>query len=396
MDLSYSADDEAFRSRLRSFLDAHLPESLRDLPVDDEGSLAKAIREWQGILHAGGFGAVHWPVAFGGLGATAVQQYVFELECALRGAPMQLPFGLRMLAPVLMKFGSAAQQQRFLPRILSGADWWCQGYSEPGAGSDLASLRTQAVLDGDHYVVNGQKCWNTLGQHADWIFCLVRTDTSAKAQRGITLLLIDMHSPGVTVRPTRLLDGTYEVNEIFLENVRVPVEQRVGAENEGWTYAKFLLGHERAGIAAVGPSRRALRRLKEIAAAERRDAGTLLDEPSFRRRVARVEIDLWSLETTNLRMLSAAAGSRASAIEASILKIRGSEIRQTISELMLEAIGSRGLALHRSGAPGSGRPPGPAHAAGVTAGYLNLRKLSIFGGSNEIQKNIISQTIIGL
>jgi alkylation response protein AidB-like acyl-CoA dehydrogenase len=198
------------------------------------------------------------------------------------------------------------------------------------------------------------------------------------------------------VRPTRLLDGTYEVNEIFFADVRVPVEQRVGAENEGWTYAKFLLGHERAGIAAVGPSRRALRRLKEIAAAERRGSASVLDEPSFRRRVARVEIDLWSLEMTNLRMLSAAAGSRASAIEASILKIRGSEIRQTISELMLEAIGARGLALHGSAGSNSGRPPGPAHAAGVTAGYLNLRKLSIFGGSNEIQKNIISQTIVGL
>ncbi|MBS0395439.1 MAG: acyl-CoA dehydrogenase family protein, partial [Proteobacteria bacterium] len=335
---------------------------------------------------------VHWPVQFGGLAATPIQQYLFELECALAGAPMQLAFGLRMLGPVLMRYGSPAQQQRFLPRILSGEDWWCQGYSEPGAGSDLASLKTQAALVGDAYVVNGQKCWNTLGQHADWIFCLVRTDASVKPQRGISMLLIDMKSPGITVRPTVLLDGTAEVNEIWFQDVRVPVTNRVGEENQGWTYAKFLLGHERANIAGIGTSKRELLRLKSLAARNRRGGRAVIDDPDFRRRLARVEIDLLALEYTNLRMLSAPASSPSAGIAASILKIRGSEIRQALSELLVEASGTAALRVAgRAGDAWDG-----AEAAGLTAAYLNLRKLSIFGGSNEIQKNIISQTLIGL
>jgi alkylation response protein AidB-like acyl-CoA dehydrogenase len=398
MDLDYSATELAFRGRVRQFLDAHLTPDLCDVSPTDESAQAAAVRRWQGVLHAHGWGAVSWPVDFGGVGATPVEQYLFELECALAGTPIQLPFGLRMLAPVLMKFGNPAQQQHFLPRILSGADWWCQGYSEPGAGSDLASLKTQASRDGAHYVVNGQKCWNTLGQHADWIFCLVRTDAAAKPQRGISLLLIDMHSPGITVRPTRLLDGTCEVNEIFLQDVRVPVENRVGDENAGWTYAKFLLGHERTGIAGVGASRRALLRLKAIAGEERRNGRPLLSDPAFRRRIARIEVDLLALEMTNLRVLTASAAARSAGVEASILKVRGSEIRQAISELMMEAVGERALALRRGFAPDAASEPVPAtgHVAGLTLSYLNLRKLSIFGGSNEIQKNIIAQTIVGL
>jgi alkylation response protein AidB-like acyl-CoA dehydrogenase len=398
MDLTYTTEDLAFGAELRTFLSAELPARLRDVAPSDESAQAAAIREWQGILHARGWGAVSWPRAFGGRGESPVRQYIFELECALTGAPGQLPFGLKMLAPVLMKYGSSAQQQRFLPRILSGQDWWCQGYSEPGAGSDLASLKTQAIRAGANYIVNGQKCWNTLGQHADWIFCLVRTDATVKAQRGISLLLIDMRSPGITVRPTRLLDGTCEVNEIFLQDVSVPAENRVGDENAGWTYAKYLLGHERANIAGVGGSRRALLRLKSIAAAEREHGQSLLHDPAFRRRIARVEIDLLALEMTNLRVASATDATRSSAIEASILKIRGSEIRQTISELMMEAIGSRALAMSRPASAGSDSLPlpGASHTAGLTASYLNLRKLSIFGGSNEIQKNIISQVTIGL
>ena len=398
MDLTYTADDQAFGASLRAFLAAGLPEQLRDVAAADESAQAVAIKEWQGILHAHGWGAVSWPQAYGGRGESPVRQYIFELECALAGAPGQLPFGLKMLAPVLMKYGSSAQQKRFLPRILAGQDWWCQGYSEPGAGSDLASLKTQAVRNGSNYLINGQKCWTTLGQHADWIFCLVRTGASVKPQRGISLVLVDMKSPGITVRPTRLLDGTYEVNEVFFQDVTIPAENLVGEENAGWTYAKYLLGHERANIAGVGGSRRALLRLKTLAANERSEGRTLLQDPGFRRRIARVEIDLLALEMTNLRVLSASQATRSAAIEASILKIRGSEIRQTISELMMEAIGDRALALSRQPvAEGkSVALPGAAQSAGLTASYLNLRKLSIFGGSNEIQKNIISQVIIGL
>jgi alkylation response protein AidB-like acyl-CoA dehydrogenase len=383
MDLNFSADDIAFRDRIRAFLTVELPAEFGARSRAGEPVRAEDIRRWQQILHAQGLGAIHWPLEFGGLAATPLQQYLFDLESALAGAPPQLSFGLRMLGPVLMKYGSRAQQQYFLPRMLTGEDWWCQGYSEPGAGSDLASLKTQAVVDGDHYVVNGQKCWTTLGQYANWIFCLVRTDPTAKPQRGISLLLIEMGTPGITVRPTILLDGTHEVNEVWFENVRVPVTQRVGDENAGWTYAKFLLGHERVNIAGIGASKRELRRLKTAAAAK------LAVDPGFRDRVARVEIDLLALEYTNLRVLSAPADAETAAIAASILKFRGSEIRQAISELQVEALGQAALGyLTRTGDAG-------ASVTAVTAAYLNLRKLSIFGGSNEIQKNIIAQTLIG-
>jgi alkylation response protein AidB-like acyl-CoA dehydrogenase len=398
MDLNYTTEELRFRDEVRAFLKAGLPADIRDRLLSGHRAEVEDIRHWQRILHAQGWGATSWPVEFGGTGWSLVQQYIFELECAVAGAPAQLPFGIKMIAPVLMRFGSPAQQQYFLPRIVSGEDWWCQGYSEPGAGSDLASLKTQAVRTGEHYIVNGQKAWNTLGQYADWMFCLVRTDQSAKPQRGISFLLIDMKSPGITVRPTTLLDGTPEVNEIWFENVRVPVANRIGEENQGWTYAKFLLGHERTNIAGVGVSRRELARLKRIAAAEVKDGRALIEDPRFRARVAQIEIDLMALEMTNLRVISADAGKRAPGPEASILKIRGTEIMQSISELMVEAVGV--YAMPFAGEPGAGEDagplPGPPHAAGLTAAYLNLRKLSIFGGSNEIQKNIIAQAILGL
>lgn len=388
MDLSLSPADVAFRDRIRGFLASALPKDMAERGLAGRRVEPGDIRRWQQILHAHGLGAVHWPVDWGGLAATPIQQYLFELECALAGAPIQLAFGLRMLAPVLMKYGNSAQQQYHLPRILNGEHWWCQGYSEPGAGSDLASLKTQAVRDGDAYVVNGQKCWNTLGQFADWIFCLVRTDPTAKAQRGVSMLLIDMKSPGITIRPTILLDGTAEVNEIFFESVRVPAANLVGEENVGWTYAKFLLGHERANIAGVGASKRELIRLKALAASQLRSGRPLVEDPDFRRRLARLEIDLLALEYTNLRVLSAPAGSASAAMAASILKIRGSEIRQQLSELLVETVGSAALRFSGDRSEDLG--------ASLTAAYLNLRKLTIFGGSNEIQKNIISQTLIGL
>jgi alkylation response protein AidB-like acyl-CoA dehydrogenase len=296
-----------------------------------------------------------------------------------------------MLAPVLMRFGTPAQQQQFLPGILTGDTWWCQGYSEPGSGSDLASLRTSAVQDGEHYIVNGQKCWNTLGQHADWMFCLVRTDSSAKPQRGISMLLIDMRSPGITVRPTRLLDGTDEVNDIYFDNVRVPISQRVGVENDGWTIAKFLLVHERTNIAGVPWSKRDFERLLKIARSTTRHGRPLLEDADFRRRLARLAIDLEVLEYTNLRMLSSTA---ADLTTPSLLKIRGSEIRQAISTLTLEAIGTQGLKMS-----GTAEHPELHHddrTRGVAGTYLNLRKLSIYGGSNEIQRNIVAQMTIGL
>jgi alkylation response protein AidB-like acyl-CoA dehydrogenase len=290
-----------------------------------------------------------------------------------------------------MRFGSAAQQKRFLPRILSGDDWWAQGYSEPGAGSDLASLKTRAERKRDHYVVNGQKTWITLAHHANWIFCLVRTDPTVKKQAGISFLLIDMKSPGVRVRPITLLDGSHEVNEVWFDDVEVPVENLVGEENGGWTYAKFLLGHERTNIAGVGASKRELARLKRIASEEKKDGKPLLLDPAFAAQVAQVEIELMALEITNLRALSAEAERRAPAPEASLLKIKGTEIQQAISELMMHAAGPRALRFSDSQQPGVA-----SDAARLGANYLNLRKTSIYGGSNEIQKNIIAQTILGL
>ncbi len=399
MDLNFTAAESAFRDEVRAFLKTHLPADLRErMLAGSEKNVREDIPRWQKILHTQGWGAPGWPIEFGGTGWSQVQQYIFEVECALAGAPPQLSFGLKMVAPVLMRFGSPAQQQRFLPRIRSAEEWWCQGYSEPGSGSDLASLKTQARREGDHYIVNGQKVWNTLGQYADWIFCLVRTDMEAKPQRGISFLLIDMKTPGITVRPTTLLDGTNEVNEIWFDNVRVPLENRVGEENQGWTYAKFLLGHERTNIAGIGTSKRELERLKRIAREERKNGRPLIEDPVFATRIAQVEIELTALEITNLRVISADAEKRAPGPEASILKIKGTEIMQRISELQVDAIGSAALPFanesERAGL--SGGLLAPLYARNATASYLNLRKVTIFGGSNEIQKNIIAQMILGL
>jgi len=369
---------------VRQFVEQKLPTGIRDKVMNgvhldrDEHVL------WQRTLHERGWGGVGWPTEFGGPGWTPTEQYIFEEECARGGAPRLISFGLKMIAPVLMAFGTPQQQQRFLPRIMAAEEWWCQGYSEPGAGSDLASVKTRAVRDGDHYIVNGQKTWTTLGHYADWIFCLVRTDPAAKKQSGISFLLIDMKSPGVTVRPIITLDGAHEVNEVWLEDVKVPVENLIGEENKGWTYAKFLLGHERTNIAGIGIAKRELARLKRIAEAEGR-----LDDALFATRVAQVEIDLMALEITNLRVLSAEREHKAPGPEASILKIKGTEIQQAIAELMMQAVGAYALPFKQSDI-------GPNYAANLGAGYCNLRKLSIFGGSNEIQKNIISQMIMGL
>jgi alkylation response protein AidB-like acyl-CoA dehydrogenase len=402
MDLNFTADEQGFREEVRSFLKAELPAGISRKVLDGKRLAKEDFVAWQRILHARGWGAVAWPENFGGTGWNAVQQHIFDEECADAGAPMQLPFGLKMVAPVIMAFGSSSQQQYFLPRIIDGTDWWCQGYSEPGSGSDLASLKTRAVRDGQHYVVNGQKTWNTLGQYADWIFCLVRTSTEGRQQEGISFLLIDMKTPGITVRPIIMMDGEHEINEVWFEDVRVPVANLVGEENKGWTYAKFLLGHERTGIAGVGRSKRELKKLKEITRRETAGGRPLIEDQRFRDRIAQVELELMALEITNLRVISAEGEKkRAPGPEASILKIKGSEIQQMLTELQMQALGHYALPYIHDGLddawPGDPLMPEYATDAPPLSGhYFNFRKTSIYGGSNEIQKNIISQMILGL
>jgi alkylation response protein AidB-like acyl-CoA dehydrogenase len=402
MDLNFTAEEQAFREEVRAFLRAKLPETISRKVLGGKRMSKDDFVAWQKILHAQGWGSVGWPENHGGTGWNAVQQHIFDEECADAGAPMQLPFGLKMVAPVIMAFGSPSQQQYFLPRIIDGTDWWCQGYSEPGSGSDLASLKTRAVRDGEHYVVNGQKTWNTLGQYADWIFCLVRTSTEGRQQEGISFLLIDMKTPGITVRPIIMMDGEHEINEIWFEDVRVPVANRVGEENKGWTYAKFLLGHERTGIAGVGRSKRELKKLKEIARRETAGGRPLIEDQRFRDRIAQVELELMALEITNLRVISAEGEKkRAPGPEASILKVKGSEIQQMLTELQMQALGQYALPYIHDGLddawPGDPLMPGYADDAAPLSGhYFNYRKTSIYGGSNEIQKNIISQMILGL
>jgi hypothetical protein len=402
MDLNFTPEEERFRDEVRAFLAEKLPRRLAD-KVANGKHLGKAdMQEWHAILNQRGWLANHWPREYGGPGWNAVEKFIFENECALANAPRIVPFGVNMLGPVLIKYGDEAQKRYWLPRILDGSDWWCQGYSEPGAGSDLAAVKTTAVRGvdarGEHYIVNGQKTWTTLGQHANMIFCLVRTDREAKKQEGISFLLVDMDSPGVEVRPIITLDGEHEVNEVFFTDVRVPAENLVGAENRGWTCAKYLLTYERTNIAGVGFSVAALERLKRIAAQQTRNGKPLLDDPAFAARLARVEIDLENMKTTNLRVIAAVAGGGVPGAESSMLKIRGTEIRQEILSLTRRAMGvyARPFAQEMLEAGYEGPRCGPDFAAAATAQYFNNRKLSIFGGSNEIQKNIIAKMILGL
>src|SRR6202789_94134 len=403
MDLSYTPEDESFHPEGRAFLAAELPAEIRD-----KVNLGRRLRKddlvrWQKILYRRGWGAGMWPKRFGGAGWSVVQRHIFDEEAPAAGAPPQLPFSLRMVAPVLMAYGNTAQQDYFLPRIISGEDWWCQGYSEPGSGSDLASLRTSAVRRADHYLVNGQKTWNTLGQHADWIFCLVRTSSEARPQQGISFLLIDMKAPGVSVRPIITVEGEHEINDIFFDNVKVPVENLVGEENKGWTYAKFLLTHERSGNAGIGICKRALKKLKEIAAEQMSNGRPLIEDSRFRDRIAQVEMELMALEITNLRVLAATAKEqRALGPEVSVLKIKGSEIIQQLAELKMHALGHDALPYVREALDMDwvGNPLFAEHyrpyAPPLAGQYFNLRKTTIYAGSSEIQKNIIAQHILGL
>jgi alkylation response protein AidB-like acyl-CoA dehydrogenase len=390
LDLNFTAEELAFAAEVRAFVRSALPEDIHAAVVAGEHVPAEHTSRWQKILHAKGWGAPTWPRQWGGPGWDPVRQHLFDEECMVAGAPRQLPFGLRMVGPVLMKFGTPAQQNRFLPRIPSAEDWWCQGYSEPGAGSDLAGLSTRAVRKGDRYLVSGQKTWTTLAQHADWIFCLVRTDPEAKKQEGISFLLIDMKAKGVTVRPIVLLDGADEVNEVFFDDVEVPVEQRVGEENQGWTIAKYLLEHERTGIANVGINKRELARAKTLARQCKRHGRPLAEDPLFAARLAEVEVELMALDVLNLRVLAAARDRGSPGPMASMLKIKGSELYQRIAELILEARGGEALAC----TPGAGSWPWVQDPA--VAFYLNLRKVTIYGGSNEIQRNIIAKHVLEL
>ncbi len=402
MDLNFTAEEEAFRADVLAFLRDKLPPRLADKVHGGRRLTRDDMAGWHAILNTQGWLANHWPKEYGGPGWNAVQKFIFENECAVAGAPRVVPFGVNMLGPVLIKYGSEAQKRHWLPRILDGSDWWCQGYSEPGAGSDLASVKTTAVrgtdAQGEHYIVNGQKTWTTLGHYANMIFCLVRTATDVRKQEGISFLLIDMNTPGVDVRPIITLDGEHEVNEVFFTDVRVPAANLVGEENKGWTYAKYLLTYERTNIAGVGFSVAAFNRLRKIAAKQRRNGRPLAEDPSFAARMARVEIDLENMKTTNLRVIAAVAGSGVPGAESSMLKIRGTEIRQEISSLTRRAMGTYAQpfveeALHDGF---EGEPVGPDEAASAASSYFNNRKLSIFGGSNEIQKNIISKMILGL
>ena len=391
MDLDYSADELAFRDTVREWLRAHLPDDLRARVARYDPLSRDDLARWHGILAAKRWIAPAWPVEWGGTGWNVVQRYLFEEECGYAGAPPLSPFGLMMCGPVLLRFGSQAQKERFLPRIYDGSEFWCQGYSEPGSGSDLASLRTAAVRKDDRYVVDGQKTWTTHAHLADWIFCLVRTSReSERRQEGISFLLIDMRSPGITVRPLALMDGGREVNEVFFDGVEVPVAQRVHDEGAGWTVAKYLLGHERMNTARIGTSRRELEKLKAYAARQMRNGRPLLQDTRFRDKLSRLEIEIMALSITNLRFLDALRAGRAPGADVSMLKIRGTEIQQTLTELMMEAAGPLAQAL-----PSHARD-GDDFTDRLALRYCNYRKTTIYAGSNEIQRNIIAKQALEL
>ena len=398
MDLAFTPEEQAFRAEVRAWVRDNLPAEIAQKVHNAQRLTRDDMQGWARILGKKGWLGYGWPKQFGGPGWNAVQKHLFEEECALAGAPRIVPFGPVMVAPVIMAFGNAEQHQRFLPGIASGDVWWSQGYSEPGSGSDLASLKTRAERVGDKYIVNGQKTWTTLGQYGDWIFCLVRTSTEGKPQTGISFLLIDMKSPGLTVRPIKLLDGEHEVNEVWFDNVEVPAENLIGEENKGWTYAKHLLSHERTNIADVNRAKRELERLKRIAQAE-----GVYDDVRFRDQIALLEVDIVALEMMVLRVLSAEQGGKKALDVAGLLKIRGSEIQQRYTELMMLAAGPAALPFlmeaMEAGWQGDqyagGFPGGRVDSAPLASNYFNYRKTTIYGGSNEVQRNIVAQTLLG-
>ncbi len=392
MDLAFTPEEQQFREDIRAWVRDQLPADIAHKVHNALQLSREDMQRWGQILGKQGWLGHAWPKEFGGPGWNSVQKHLFEEECALAGAPRVVPFGPVMVAPVIMAFGNAEQQQRFLPGIASGTVWWSQGYSEPGSGSDLASLKTRAERQGNSYVVNGQKTWTTLGQYGEWIFCLVRTSNEGKPQTGISFLLIDMKSPGITVRPIVLLDGSVEVNEVFFDNVLVPADNLVGEENKGWHYAKHLLAHERTNIADVNRAKRELERLKRIARSE-----GVYEDTRFRDEIAKLEVDVVALEMLVLRVLAAETAGKQSLDIAGLLKIRGSEIQQRYSELMMLAAGPYALPLIREAmeAGWQGDAVGALWCAPLASTYFNMRKTTIYGGSNEVQRNIVSQVVLG-
>ncbi|MDJ0938269.1 MAG: acyl-CoA dehydrogenase family protein [Woeseiaceae bacterium] len=399
MKVTFSADELAFRDEVRQFFAEAYPADILDknnrgIPLTRDDMIRS-----QKALHDKGWAGVNWPVEYGGTGWTPVQKYIFAIEMAEANVPAMVPFGLSMVGPVVYTFGDEAQKERFLPDILASDVWWCQGYSEPGSGSDLASLKTRADLAGDHYIVNGTKTWTTLGQYADWIFILARTNTDvARRQEGISFLLVDMSTPGVSVKPIITIEGDHEVNEVHFENVKVPIGNLVGEEGKGWTYGKVLLQHERANIAGVAESWYRLRKLKEQAGRSVRGAEPLSADRNFMRKLAEVEVELRALEYTELRTLAAVASGKAPGPESSILKIKGTEVQQAIDALYMEAAGYYALPFVQAQYEPdfAGEPVGEGAETQTSLKYFNFRKASIYGGSNEIQKNIISKHVLGL
>ena len=396
MDLQFTTEELAFRDEVRGFLKDKLPEDLSHKVKNGLQLSKQDMERWHAILNERGWLANHWPEQHGGPGWSAVQKFIFEHECALAGTPRIVPFGLSMLGPVLIKYGNEAQKAHWLPRILNGADWWCQGYSEPGSGSDLASVKTSAVRDGDHYIVNGQKTWTTLGQHANMIFCLVRTNREAKAQQGISFLLVDMNSPGVEVRPIITLDGEHEVNEVFFTDVKVPVENLVGEENKGWTYAKYLLEFERGNPYSPGLYS-SLDEVREMAKETVVNGRPLAEDPSFKARYADLRSQITAMEFTELRIFSSLSIGGNVGPESSLLKCRGTEIQQEISQLMVEVLGDYAAPTIENGMIETNEPEvGPEGAFTAAPYYFSLRKASIYAGSNEVQRNIMAKAVLGL
>ncbi len=398
MDLTYSDEERAFQAEVRNFVEEKFPAELRYKVANSEVMDRDDYVKWHKILYEQGWVAPAWPKEIGGCGWNVMQRHIFGEELARVGAPRVMPFGVSMVGPVIANFGSQEQKDKYLPRILSCEDWWCQGYSEPGAGSDLANLSTKAELNGDHYVVNGTKTWTSFAHYANKMFCLVRTDPDVKPQAGITFLLIDMDQPGVEVHPIITMDGGNDVNTVFLTDVKVPVEDRVGEENKGWTYAKFLLGNERFGIAGVAGSKAKVERLKQIAGMESVSGKSLIEEDAFAEKIADIETQLAALEYTERRYLMEVAGGGEVGAKPSLLKIRGTDIQQDLTELLMQAVGyyANPFTISMSD-KGSNQPPvGPDYAAGYAPNYFNYRKASIYGGSNEIQRGIMAKMVLGL
>ena len=390
----FTPEEETFRREVQEFLSTQLPADIRERMLAGARASRDDKVRWSKILHSRGWGGYTWPKEFGGPGFTAVQRYIFEDVAAQAGAPEVVPFGQKMVAPVIMAFGNDTQKEFYLPRIASLEHYWCQGYSEPGSGSDLASLKTRAVRDGDDYVVSGQKTWTTEAQDADWIFCLVRTSNTGRKQDGITFLLIDMRTPGITVRPIITIDGAHEINEVWFEDVRVPVKNRIGEEGQGWTCAKYLLEKERLNFGGMGFCKREVARLKRLAAGVQRAGRPVLEDPLVKARLAAIEMRIIATDLTNLRFLRAAECGKTAGLPAQYLKILSSHLQQDIAELQMRAIGAQALAV-RSVAPTNQRLELASEQATVAPTYCNLRKTTIYAGSNEIQRNIAAKNLLG-